>query len=69
MISVYLVIYLSLASLQKAPIVVAPMQDMDSCLIQAEKINKTDAMNLKSNPEAVALGAEVACIKVVRDLV
>ena len=69
MISVYLVVFMGLASAELAPVVIEPSKDLESCLVKAEKLNKSDALGLKKGKDLVAAGAEVACINVVRDLV
>ena len=69
MISVYLVVYMALSSVTVAPVILEPMQSMEDCLVKAEKMNNTDTLGIKRNKDALALGAEVACIKIVRDFV
>lgn len=62
MFTVYLAIWLSVASAEVAPVILAPFKDLDSCLVAAEKLANTEPQ-LKSK-SAREVGAEAVCLTV-----
>jgi hypothetical protein len=49
---------------QEQPKLIGPHASLDSCRVQAEKLNRTD--ETLRTPAMRALGVEYACLKVVR---
>lgn len=67
MFTVYLAIWFALASGEAEPVILAPFKDVESCLIEAEKLNNRDEQ-LQSK-QGQALGAEAVCLTVRRNFI
>lgn len=67
MITVYLAVWFALASGEVEPVVLAPFDDLPTCLVEAEKLNNRDEQ-LRSK-QGQALGAEAVCLTVRRNYV
>lgn len=50
-----------------APVIIGPMADHETCMIEARKFNTMD--KALHRPDVRKLGGEYACLKIIRDYI